>query len=54
VAAYFGRPDLLHSGWQALIYLPSLRPGRHELMVEATSRDGVSGTLPPWPVDIVE
>jgi hypothetical protein len=53
VAAHFGRDNLLHSGWQALVYLPSLRPGSYELVVEATGRNGVSGTLAPWPVKIV-
>jgi len=53
VAAHFGRDNLLQSGWQALVYLPSLRPGNYELVVEATGRDGVSGTLAPWPVMIV-
>jgi organic radical activating enzyme len=53
VAAHFGRDNLLQSGWQALVYLPSLRPGSYELVVEATGQDGVSGTLAPWPVKIV-
>jgi organic radical activating enzyme len=53
VAVHFGRPNLLHSGWQALVYLPALKPGQYELMVEVTDRDGVSGTLAPWPVRIV-
>ncbi len=54
VAAHFGRADLLRSGWQALVYLPALRPGTYELLVEAADREGVSGTLAPWPVHIVE
>jgi len=53
VAEYFARADLLHSGWQALVYLPTLRPGNYELIVEATDREGLQGTLPPWRVEIV-
>src|SRR5262249_47338658 len=53
VAAHFGHPNLLHSGWQVLVYLPSLRPGRYDLIVEATDREGIRGTLAPWPVEIV-
>ncbi len=54
VAAYFGRDNLLHSGWQALVYLPALRAGQYSLVVEATARDGTRGTLDPWPVHIIE
>lgn len=54
VAAHFGRANLLQSGWQALVYLPALRPGRYELLVEATDQEGTRGTLAPWPVEIVE
>jgi hypothetical protein len=54
VASHFGRQNLLHSGWRALVYLPALRPGQYELMVEATGQEGISGALAPWPVRIVE
>ena len=54
VAAHFGRGNLLRSGWQALVYLPALRPGRYELIVEATDHEGISGSLAPWPVHITE
>jgi len=54
VAAYFGRNNLLHSGWRAQINLPALRPGRYELVVEATDLEGASGRLEPLPVQITE
>ena len=54
VAAHFGRDDLLHCGWQALVYLPGLRPGQYQLVVEAIARDGAPGALDPWPVHILE
>lgn len=54
VAVHFGRPDLLRCGWQALVYLPALPPGTHQLLVEASDPEGVSGTLAPWPVHILE
>ncbi len=54
VAAYFGRDNLLHSGWQTQVDLPALRPGRYELVVEATDLEGASGRLEPLPVQITE
>ena len=54
VASHFGRDNLLHSGWRALLYLPALHPGQYELTVEATDQEGISGALAPWPVHIVE
>lgn len=54
VASHFGRSNLLHSGWKALVYLPALRPGSYELTVEATDGAGIPGALAPWPVHIAE
>jgi organic radical activating enzyme len=54
VAAHFGRANFLQCGWQALAYLPALKPGEHELIVEATDAEGATGTLAPWRVKIAE
>jgi len=54
VAAHFDRRDLLKCGWRTQISLPVLRPGRYELLVEATDREGISGALAPWPIEIIE
>jgi len=47
VAAYYGRKDLLRSGWQTLVHLPNLAPGEYELTAEATDPEGVSGAIGP-------
>ena len=47
VAAYYGRNDLLNSGWQILVHLPALPSGDYQLVAVATDRDGVSGTIGP-------
>lgn len=54
VAAHYGRKDLLQSGWQTMVHLPALTPGRYELIAEATDREGESGTLAPLLVSITE
>lgn len=54
VAAYFGRDNLLRSGWQAQVSLPALRPGKYELVVEATDIEGASDRLEPLSVRITE
>jgi hypothetical protein len=54
LASYFGRTNLLHGGWRVMVYLPALRPGQYEMTVEATDQEGISGTLAPWPVHILE
>ena len=54
VAAHFGRPNWLMSGWRTMIYLPALATGEHGLVVETIDPDGKSASLPPWPVRIVE
>ncbi len=54
VAAYFGRPNLLQSGWHVHVELPALQPGRYDLLVEGTDAEGVSGELQPVPVGITE
>ncbi|HTQ52946.1 MAG TPA: radical SAM protein [Bryobacteraceae bacterium] len=45
VAAYFGRENLRHSGWQVFVNLPPLRPGLYPLEVEVTDIEGASGKL---------
>jgi MoaA/NifB/PqqE/SkfB family radical SAM enzyme len=52
VAAYFGSQSLLQSGWQTLVELPVIEPGRYDLVVEGTDAEGISGTLEPLPVSI--
>jgi hypothetical protein len=47
VAAYYGRKDLLRSGWQTLVELPNLAPGEYELTAEATDPAGASGAIGP-------
>ncbi len=54
VAAHYGRKNLLYSGWQVLVDLPPLRPGRYELEVEGTDLEGASGKLDPLPVQVTE
>ncbi len=54
VAAYFGKHNLLESGWQTFVDIPALRPGEYNLVVEGTDAEGISGTLAPLPVGITE
>jgi hypothetical protein len=54
VAAHFGRQNWLMSGWRTMIYLPTLAPGEHGLIVEGVDSAGVSAELPPWPLRINE
>jgi MoaA/NifB/PqqE/SkfB family radical SAM enzyme len=54
VASYYGRKDLLHSGWQVTVNLPRLSPGQYELTAEAMDPDGAAGALGPLLVRIVE
>lgn len=54
VAAHFGRQNWLMSGWRTMVYLPSLPPGEHALIVEGVDPSGVSASLPPWPLRISE
>lgn len=54
VAAYFGYPHLVDSGWQAVIDLPPLAPGSYNLVVEGTDAEGISAALEPLAVSIVE
>ncbi len=52
VAAYFGREDLLRSGWQTVVQLPQLAPGEYQLVAEVSDPDGLSATLDPAVVRI--
>ena len=54
VAAHFGRPNWLMSGWRTMVYLPALAAGEHGLVVETIDPEGKSASLPPWPLRIVE
>jgi len=54
VAAHFGRPNWLMSGWRTMVYLPALSTGEHGLVVEAIDPAGHSASLPPWPVRIID
>jgi len=54
VAAFFGCENLLQSGWQMLVELPALAPGRYDVVVEGTDSEGVSGALEPLSVTILE
>ena len=54
VAAHFGRQNWLMSGWRTMIFMPSLKAGEHQLIVEGIDPEGKSATIPPWPVRIVD
>ena len=54
VAAHFGRDNWLMSGWRTMVFLPALEPGEHQLIIEGIDPEGKCGTIPPWPVRIVD
>lgn len=54
VAAIFGRPEFVRSGWEIPIPLKGLRPGNHQLTVEAFARTGESSDLPPIQLRVIE
>ncbi len=47
VVSYFGRPELLKSGWRTMVYLPALGDGEYQIRVEAVDRLGNQETLGP-------
>ena len=52
VVAYYGRKDLLYSGWQSIV-IPARAPPRPvQLIAEATDAEGTSGALDPMLVHV--
>jgi hypothetical protein len=47
VADAYDRRDFEASGWLASLSLSGIMPGKHVLLVHATSQNGNSGDLPP-------
>lgn len=54
IAAHFGRRDFVQSGWEASLPLSGLRPGDHNLTVEAVAQSGESGRLRPVQLRVIE
>ena len=40
VVSYFGRPELLKSGWRTIFYLPALADGEYRIRIEASDHAG--------------
>jgi hypothetical protein len=52
-ASTLGRPDLGQCGWGALLFLPRLPDGLHEIIPRAVDSDGNSAELPSIRLQIV-
>lgn len=53
VAIAFGRPELTQSGWNAMLFLPRLPEGEHQLVPRGVDREGNAADLPPIRLHIV-
>jgi hypothetical protein len=54
IAAHFGRRDFIQSGWEVPLALSGLRPGDHNLTVEAVAQSGESDRLRPVQLRVIE
>lgn len=54
IAGHFGRQDFMQSGWETSLPLSGLRPGDHNLTIEAFAQTGESDRLRPVQLRVIE